>query len=148
MKKILALDVGNEWTGTALSDSTQTLAKPLQTVKTTDIASFLTTILQQQPIETIVVGHPRTMKGTASQQTIQTEQFFEKLKHLFPTFHWILWDERLSSKHAEKLQIGKSPSKKDANKSHSVAAAFILDTYLTFLSAQHDRQINNSLDNR
>ena len=39
--KVLALDLGDVWTGTALSDPLKILAKPFKTVKTVDLFSFL-----------------------------------------------------------------------------------------------------------
>lgn len=142
MKKVLAFDLGNEWTGSALSDTTKTLARPYQTIKAIELHNFLATTLHKEPIDTIVVGHPRTLKGTASQQTLIVEKIFADLQEKFPTYTWLLWDERLSSKRAERLQSGKSKHKKDALKSHAHAAAFILDSYLTFLHAQHLLEIN------
>jgi putative holliday junction resolvase len=125
---ILALDVGNVWTGTALSDTLCMVAQPYQTSKTKEIFPFLRNLFEQKKIETILVGLPKTMKGTDSDQTKKVRLFTEKLKLKFPTKNWILWDERLSSKHAAKLTRPKT--KEDKIRSHSVAAAFMLDSYL------------------
>lgn len=47
---------------------------------------------------------------------------------------WILWDERLSSKRAEKTQTKKIKTALDKQKSHSIAAAFILQSYIDYLA--------------
>jgi len=134
--KILALDLGDQWVGSALSDATQTLAKPYKTVTLADMLSFLTTILQEEPIKIVVVGHPRTMKGTSSEQTAIVERTFEELQKSFTSASWVLWDERLSSKRASQQRSQKTPAKEERIRAHSIAAAYILDSYLTFLKAQ------------
>lgn len=134
--KILALDLGDQWVGSALSDATQTLAKPYKTVTLTDMLNFLTTILHDEPIKIVVVGHPRTMKGTSSEQTAIVERTFEELQKSFPSVAWVLWDERLSSKRASQQRSQKIPAKEERIRAHSIAAAYILDSYLTFLKAQ------------
>jgi len=130
MKKVLALDIGDVWTGTALSDELKMLARPYKTVKTVDLRKFLTDLLSQEPIEKIVVGEPRTMKGRNSEQTKKTQEFKNKLEEEFQTVSWILWDERLTSKRAQAVQ--RKGRKVDKQHEHSVAAAFILDSYLEY----------------
>ena len=137
MNKVAALDLGNEWTGTALSDLSKTFARPHKTTATQNLDEFLTLLLKAEPIDTIVLGHPRTMRGTASQQTLLVEKAFEELQQKFNTVQWVLWDERLSSKRAEQHKK-KEHSKENKLALHSIAAAFILDSYLTFLRAQQE----------
>lgn len=137
--KIVALDIGNQWTGVALSDSSQIFARPYQTIPAKTVLAFLTNLFTQETISHVVVGHPRTMKGTASEQTIIVEKTFEMLKSSFPDYYWILWDERLSSRFAAQTQRGKKQSKEERRKEHAIAAAFILDSYLTFLRAQQEQ---------
>lgn len=132
--KIVALDIGDAWTGTAISDALGMFARPLQTVATTQLEPFLTTLINQEPIGTVVVGHPKTMRGTTSDQTLKVEQMFEQLKTQFSTVTWILWDERLSSKRADTIKKG--TSKEDKLQSHSRAAAFILASYLDYQHIQ------------
>jgi putative Holliday junction resolvase len=132
--KIVALDLGQAWIGSALSDASRMFAKPYKTVTPKELITFLNQLLAEEPIDTIVVGHPRTMKGTASEQTLLVEQQFAKLKDRFPALIWVLWDERLSSKRAAQQRTERT--KEERQKGHSIAAAFILDSYLNFLSAQ------------
>jgi len=129
--KILALDVGDRWTGTAISDPTGTFARPHQTIKTKDIKQFIVDTIQQEQLQQIVVGHPRTLGGKKSEQTTKTENLKTELEKQFPHVEWILWDERLTSKMAAKTK--KKKTKEDKLKSHSIAAAFILDSYLIYL---------------
>ncbi|MBT3827807.1 Holliday junction resolvase RuvX [bacterium] len=126
--KILALDVGDAWTGTAISDELGFIARPYKTVKSNDLIDFLEKTLTTQNIGTVVVGLPRTMKGHDSQQTIKVRTTAEQLEQKFTQCSWIMWDERLSSKRAANLT--KPMNKEEKIKLHSVAAAFILDSYL------------------
>lgn len=129
--KILALDIGDRWTGTALSDPTCLLAKPYKTVQTRELVDFLTNVLTIESISTIVVGLPLTLRGTESEQTQKTKAIAHKLKETFGVVNWVLWDERLTSKQAKKLKRAKT--KEEKLRSHAVAAALILSTYLEYV---------------
>jgi putative Holliday junction resolvase len=130
--KVLALDLGDVWIGTALSDPLKIIARPFKTIKTVDLVSGLQEIINTQPIDTIVIGYPRTMRGTESDQTRKVLVQKEEIEKLFPDKKIILWDERLSSKAARDIQ-GKKARTEGVNE-HSIAAAVILQTYLQFLS--------------
>lgn len=132
--KILALDVGDRWTGTALSDALCMFAQPYQTIETTRLTVFIQEIINKEPIKTIVIGYPRTLRGTESEQTKKVKLIAEELKQSFPSIEWILWDERLTSKQAEKLK--KTKTKEEKIISHSIAAAFILTGYLDYIHFQ------------
>ena len=67
--KVLALDLGDSWVGTALSDPMKIIARPHETVKTKDLFNFLKNIFETEQIDTVLVGYPRTMRGTESAQT-------------------------------------------------------------------------------
>lgn len=132
--KILALDIGDVWTGIAISDALGITTRPYKTVATEKLKAELQEICELEPIKTIVVGHPKTMKGTKSAQTIKTELMAQELEKLLPSIKWVLWDERLSSKQAAQLVRPNTKEKKLA--SHSIAAALFLMSYLDSLKFQ------------
>lgn len=137
--KILALDLGDKWVGSAISDGLLISCKPYKTVELDKLEPFLESTIKLEEIDTILIGKPTTFTGTESDQTkkiINTAQDLEiKINNKFNnSIKFILWDERLSSKRAENLSIGKIKTKEDKIKSHSIAAAFILQTYLDKLS--------------
>src|SRR3989338_4972505 len=103
MSKIMALDLGDRWIGTALSDASRMFCRPFMTVEKKDLENFLSKTIQQERITTIVVGYPKTLKGTHSKQTDATVSFQEKLALIFPQITWVLWDERLTSKQAQTI---------------------------------------------
>ncbi len=138
MNKIMALDLGDAWTGIALTDVTQTFVRPVTTVATKDLEPFLVKTFSEEQIETIIVGYPRTMKGGESEQTRKIIAQKEQLVKEFPKKEFILWDERLSSKRAQAL--AKGISREEKLKTHARAAAFILDLYVTFLRSQKENE--------
>lgn len=135
--KLLALDLGDKWVGSAISDPLGITCKPFKTVELKDLKEFLTQILPEQDIKTVIVGYPKTFSGTESDQTKKIVKLKEELAREFSDVSWILWDERLSSKRALELQSGKYDfeSKKQ---NHSLAAAFILQSYLDHLAFNRD----------
>jgi len=130
MGKILALDLGDQWIGTALSDATKLLARPHETISASELMHYLKNLFSTERIDEIIVGYPKTLKGTKSEQTIKVETTFTKLTETFPDKIFKLWDERMTSKQADKL--GSGHDKKTKLASHSRAAAFILDSYLGY----------------
>ena len=138
--KIMAIDLGDVWTGTALSDSMQVLAKPYKTVKTVELKDFLTTILTEEKITTFVVGYPKTLQGRESDQTRKIVQMKEELEQIFCIQNWVLWDERLTSKQANILHSAKH----DKQKLHSIAAAIVLETYLMHLTFERFKNESSS----
>ncbi len=132
--KILALDIGDQWTGTALSDSLGFTAQPYETVPTAQLKKFIAKIVQKEQLKEIVIGYPITLRGTESLQTKKIVAKKKELEETFPTLSWQLWDERLTSKQA--ATIKKAKTKEEKLQSHSIAAAVILQTYLEYLYQQ------------
>ena len=136
--KILALDLGDKWVGSAISDPLGITCKPLKTVELSDLKAFLQKTLPEHDISTVVVGYPKTFSGTESDQTKKIVKLKEELASEFATVNlteikWILWDERLSSKRALEIQSGKHDAE-SKRQNHSLAAAFILQSYLDHLA--------------
>lgn len=130
--KIMALDLGDAWVGVALTDPLRFFAKPYNTVAAAELESFLEKTLAQEKISIIVVGYPKTMQGTESNQTRAVVEQKERLEQLFPNQTWVLWDERLSSKQARSMKNPKNKAEK--LQQHALAAAIILQSYLPFIN--------------
>jgi len=134
--KILALDPGDRWIGIAISDPLGIIARPYETVDAKKLIPFLRTLFKEEQIGTVVVGYPKTLRGTQSEQTKKTLTQAAELKQAFPDIEWILWDERLTSQEAQRM-ARQSPTK-DKKLVHARAAAIILTAYLASLAYQHD----------
>lgn len=130
--RILALDIGDQWTGIAMSDTLKMLAKPLETVKTSTLINHLKKLIDTHHVKTIIIGNPITLKGTESAQTKKVHAIKKQLEDALPTITWVLWDERLTSKQATAMQ--RKLMKQEALKEHAIAAAIILQTYLDYQS--------------
>lgn len=136
IKKIAALDCGDVWTGSALSDVMHLLARPYKTVSSKDLTTLINLLITQERIGTLVIGYPQTMRGTESIQTKKIVTLCRELEQIFPSINFVLWDERLTSKHASHLKKG--ISKEDKLQSHSIAAALILTSYLDHLRFEQE----------
>lgn len=130
--KVMALDLGDAWVGTALTDALRFFSKPYKTVAAADLETFLQDVLRQEKVSIVVVGYPKTMQGNESDQTRLVVTTKEKLETMFPEQTWVLWDERLSSKQARMLKNPKN--KEEKLQQHSIAAAIILESYLPYLA--------------
>lgn len=128
--KILALDIGDKWTGVAISDPLGILPRPYDTFKTSELYSCLEKTIAKENVSTIVVGLPITLRGTESDQTKKIIATTDALKEYFPHIAWAMWDERLTSKQASKIKSTKT--KEDKLRSHAIAAAIFLSTYLEY----------------
>jgi putative holliday junction resolvase len=127
--KFLALDLGDRWIGSATSDVLGIAAKPHITIEKKNIIQFLKKTFSSESISKVIVGYPKTLRGTESEQTKKVINEKNRLEASFPEKEWVLWDEKFSSQYASKLK-----KTKDVNqRSHSVAAAFILQSYLDHL---------------
>ena len=136
--RILALDLGDRWVGSAIADPLGITCRPYQTVELPQLREFLKKTLALESITKVVVGYPKTFSGTESDQTKKIVLLKEELAQEFSVVdgqpvEWILWDERLSSKRASVAQGGKS-DEQSKRQSHSIASAFLLQTYLDYLA--------------
>jgi len=131
--RILALDLGKKRIGLALSDPLGISAQGLDTLQRTtireDIAA-LETIAREHQVQLVLLGHPLNMSGTEGRQAFYTRDFAERLTErtgLVVRF----WDERLTSKEAERVlkQSGISIEKR-AKAIDRLAAVILLASYL------------------
>src|ERR1700690_325015 len=126
--RILALDIGDRWVGTAISDPLGITSRPYKTIELPNLFSFLTDVIKAENIGMFLVGYPQTLRGTESEQTKIVITWYEKIKATFPAINVLLCDERFTSKQA--AQLKKASNKDEKLLQHSVAAALILTTYL------------------
>ena len=83
MGRILGIDFGSVRVGLSLSDLTQTIAKPFDTIQYNnldDLLSQLKKIIDNNQVYKLVVGIPFNMKGEDTKQTIKVREFVSFLK--------------------------------------------------------------------
>lgn len=134
--RILALDLGDVWTGVAVSDPEEIICKPLDSYKTVEAEVWFATLLQQHQATTIVFGLPLDQYGGQGLQAQKTLALVDWLKNMvtkkdFHAITFIAWDERRTSKLAAATMRGNA-GKMAKTREHAVAAALILQNYLDF----------------
>ena len=135
MAKALGIDYGTKRVGIAISDSTQIIATALCATPNIEIFKFLIDLIQKEEIDTIVVGEAKNLDGTATDSSVEIENFVEKITILFPKVKVTTIDERFTSKIAFQSIIDSGiKRKKRQNKSliDEVSATIILQDYLTY----------------
>ena len=133
MPRLLSIDYGKKRTGIAVSDPLQIIANGLTTVETSKLFEFLNDYLQKEHVETIVVGLPKQMNGEMSENMCRIEPFVNRLRKLYPQIAVEYFDERFSSKIAQKAMIeGGVKKKKRQNKAlvDEISATIILQGYM------------------
>jgi putative Holliday junction resolvase len=133
MSRYLALDVGDERIGLAISDESGRLARPLEVIsRKQGAASFqhIRDLVKTHGIETIVVGWPLLADRTEGVQVHSTAAYLRGLAR-FVTIPIIHWDERSSTIEANGIMTVDGTSRRRARRNRdAVAAAVILQHYL------------------
>lgn len=137
--RVLGIDYGARRIGLALSDATATLASPWRLLqRPPSDAETLRVVLTEidslarddDGLEAVVVGWPRRLDGSPTEQTRMVETFARALESQIAV-PVILQDERLSSREAEsRLALRESDWRKRKAKLDAAAAAVILQDYL------------------
>jgi len=144
--RVLGIDYGSRRIGLALSDATATLASPWRMLhrppseaETMRLLIAEIAALQQgdDGLEAVVVGWPRRLDGSPTDQTPIVESFAQSLKAKIDV-PVILQDERLSSTEAEsRLARRERDWRKRKQLLDAAAAAVILQDYL---DSRHERR--------
>ena len=133
LARIIAIDYGTKRTGLAVTDPLQIIANGLDTVATKDLEEYLRQYLNQEEVETIVVGEPFYPDGNPAQIHPQVIGFARRLKKLFPDIEVVTHDERYTSEEARQviLQSGaRKKKRRDKSLVDKVSAVLILQDYL------------------
>jgi len=145
MMRVLALDVGEQRIGVALSDPTQTLARSLLVLEREDEARVLecvAVLVREQGVERVVVGHPLSLKGDVSPQTARVQRFARALAQELEV-PVELWDERYSTVNAEKILRERGMDGRERRRwVDATAAAVILQDYLDARAWHRERGLS------
>ena len=121
--RILALDHGNARVGAAVSDPTETLARPLEVVEPPD-AGAVAALAAREEAELVVVGLPVSLSGEEGQQADLARAFAEELANTL-SIPVTTYDERLTTRMAAGSARAGARGASD-----SLAAAHLLESYL------------------
>ena len=136
MGRLLSLDVGEKRVGVALCDETQTLARPLLTVKRAskkEDFEMIAALCRQHAIEKVIVGLPKTLRGEEGPQAQRVRRYAAELQAALD-LPIDFWDERFSSVEAEDHLAASSRKRRAKGAIDAAAAAIILQEYLDALN--------------
>jgi putative holliday junction resolvase len=126
---ILALDVGQARIGVALANKVARIASPLVTLPNDDnFTAELRKIIENNAVDTLVVGLPRSLDGTVTAQTAYAQEFANTLQVQFG-LPVVLQDEAVTSAKAEEELRNRRKDfiREDID---MLSAVYILDDYL------------------
>jgi putative pre-16S rRNA nuclease len=137
--RVLGIDYGARRIGLALSDPSGTLASPWRLImrprSETETLTMMVEEIEQlrgqdDGLAAVVVGWPRRLDGTPTDQTFVVEAFAHALEQRVAV-PVVLQDERLSSKEAEsRLAERERDWRRRKMKVDAAAAAIVLQDYL------------------
>ena len=134
--KVIALDFGIKRTGIAISDEMKIIASGLRTVETRKLMQELKKIIEEESVDTLVVGQPKHVDGKPMQLEKNILYFIEDVQALFPSLIIKRIDERFTSKMAFQTMIDSGLKKKQRqNKGlvDEISATIILQNYLQYI---------------
>lgn len=133
MARILAIDYGKKRTGLAVTDELQIIANGLTTVATTSLEAYLLDYVKREPVERIVVGLPKQMNNTPSENMCRIAPFVNRLRNILPEIPVEYHDERFTSVLAHQAilasGIGKM-ARRNKELVDEVSATIILQSYM------------------
>jgi putative holliday junction resolvase len=116
-------------TGIALSDTGRMVARPLEVVPTEDLAVALRRLVDEEGVQEILVGVPRTLGGEVGFQARKVLARLDALKRELPGVRFVEWDERLTTRMAVAGAKARGKKKPAGHVDH-LAAARMLQEYL------------------
>ncbi|MBS1646490.1 MAG: Holliday junction resolvase RuvX [Bacteroidetes bacterium] len=133
MARIMSIDYGTKRTGIAVSDVLQIIATGLTTVPTQDIFEFIEDYLQKEPVSCIVVGNPKKLDNTPSQNAQHVVGFVRKLQKKYPSLSIETLDERFTSVMSQQAMIAAGSTKKQRQNKETVdmiSAVLLLQNFM------------------
>ena len=133
MSRILAIDYGKKRTGVAVTDVLQTIANGLTTVAAHQLLDFILKYVEKEPVERIIVRHPKQMNNQESENMRNIVPFVNQLRKKLPDIPVEFVDERFTSVLAHQAMLDGGLKKKDRqNKAlvDEISATIILQSYL------------------
>ncbi len=131
--KVLALDYGTKNVGLACCDELGVTVRPLASIPNTgrrNLIARLRTVIEENRIQSLVVGIPRNMDGSFGDSANRVERFMAALRQeLGLPLSGV--DERLSTVEAQEVWNEMRPRQQRKYRTvDSLAAAFILERFL------------------
>jgi putative holliday junction resolvase len=137
MGRVVAIDFGLKRIGVAISDESKIIARSLGAIaakkKSEQSVASLLEFLKEFEIDQILLGNPLLLSGKQGLLADEVAHFAEKLRAQTQV-PVILWDERFSTKQAERALIEGNVNRKRRTKViDGLSAVVLLQSYLETL---------------
>lgn len=133
MARILSIDYGRKRTGLAVTDPLQIIASGLATVSTSELFDWLQSYVARETVELIVIGEPRQLDGSPSENLARVQQFVNRWRKAVPSIPIEYYDERFTSTLAHRAMLDGGLRKKERqNKAlvDEISATILLEDYM------------------
>lgn len=146
----MGLDYGTKTVGVAISDALGLTAQGIETIQRKEENKLRRTLarieelVREYEVDTIVLGFPKHMNNDVGERAEKSLEFKEMLVRR-TGLDVVMWDERLTTVEAERTLI-ESQVRRENRKQYidKIAAVFILQGYLDYLSHQKESQENGT----
>lgn len=140
--RIMGIDYGDKRIGIALTDLMQVIASPFEVYKTVNSNAdieHLQKIIEEQEVETVVIGLPLNMDGSEGERARKTRLFGSNIADK-SNVNIVFQDERLTSFEADNiLSDAKVRTDKRKDLIDKLSACLILESYLNERSKNEKR---------
>ena len=145
--RIMGLDYGSKTVGVAVSDALGLTAQGIEIVrrksenKLRQTLARIEEIAKEYGVEKIVLGFPKHMNNDIGERAEKSLEFKEMLERRtgLPV---VMWDERLTTVEADRTMMETGIRRENRKEYVDIAAVFILQGYLDYLSHQKESQEN------
>ena len=138
MSRVLGVDPGTKRCGIAVTDSVPTMAFPRPAIARDDSTmARLQALIDEEAIAVIVIGRPTALSGRNTASTADADKFFSQVREHFGGVSVLQWDERLTTREAQKsLSEAGLTTKASRERLDSAAAVIMLQNYVDGLIAE------------
>ena len=129
----LGIDFGERRIGLAITDELLIMAKPYRVIdaKKEDPVATIKKIVEENNVCLIVMGNPLHLSGKESELSQKVKEFKSMLEKVLGDVEIVLYDERLTSKMAERMLANRGVDlRKSKEQVDLYAATFLLEEYL------------------
>ncbi|CAG5071703.1 Putative pre-16S rRNA nuclease [Dyadobacter sp. CECT 9623] len=133
MGRLLAIDFGSKRSGIAVTDPLQIIATALDTVATHELRNFLKKYTEKEQLEAFIIGMPKKLDNTASENAARVTAFIKLLQKDFPEIPVHAHDERFTSSMALQSMISGGSKKSDRREKGNIdkiSATIILQSFM------------------
>jgi putative holliday junction resolvase len=137
MARVLGIDPGTKRCGIAITNASQTMAFPRPALRRdAEIMTRLRELIEGEEIESVVIGRPIALSGNETSSTADADEFYSQMREQF-SVPVLQWDERLTTRDAQKsLSEAGLTQKESRDRIDSAAAAIMLQNYIDGLNAE------------